>query len=105
MSKADKKAKVTAGMYDVVVSPVITEKSQMGVEFNKVTFAVAAWATKPQVKVAVEALFETKVEKINIINVKGKVKRFRGTIGKRSGVKKAVVTLAEGQTIDVAATA
>ncbi|PIR38867.1 MAG: 50S ribosomal protein L23 [Alphaproteobacteria bacterium CG11_big_fil_rev_8_21_14_0_20_39_49] len=105
MSKADKKAKVTAGMYDAVVSPVITEKSQMGVEFNKVTFVVAAWATKPQVKAAVETLFETKVEKVNIINVKGKVKRFRGTIGKRSNVKKAVVTLAEGQTIDVAATA
>lgn len=105
MAKADKKVKVTAGMYDVVVSPVITEKSQMGVEFNKVTFNVAPWATKPQVKAAIEGLFETKVEKVNIINNKGKVKRFRGTIGKRKDVKKAVITLAEGETIDVATTA
>jgi len=104
MAKADTKVNITAGMYDVIVSPVITEKSQLGVEFNKVTFNVAPWATKPQVKAAIEALFETKVEKVNIINNKGKVKRFRGVIGKRKDVKKAIITLAEGQTIDVAAT-
>jgi large subunit ribosomal protein L23 len=105
MAKAEKKAVVTAGMYDVIVSPVVTEKSQMGVEFNKVTFNIAPWATKPQVKQAVEKLFETKVEKVNVLNSKGKVKRFRGTIGKRNDVKKAIVTLAEGETIDVAASA
>lgn len=104
MAKADKKVNIFAGMYDVIVSPVITEKSQLGVEFNKVTFNVAPWATKPQIKVAIETLFETKVEKVNVINNKGKVKRFRGVIGKRKDVKKAVITLAEGQTIDVAAT-
>ena len=102
MAKAEKKVTATAGMYDAIVSPVITEKSQAGVEFNKMTFKVSPWATKSQVKEAVEALFETKVEKVNIINVKGKVKRFRGTFGKRKDVKKAVVTLVEGQSIDVA---
>jgi len=101
MAKKETKASVTPAMYDAVVSPVITEKSQMGAELNKFTFNVADWATKPQIKAAIESIFSTKVEKVNVINTKGKTKRFRGTLGKRKDIKKAVITLAEGQAIDV----
>lgn len=87
--------------YDVIKSPVVTEKSTMGGEFNQYTFRVAMDATKPQIKAAVEALFEKKVEKVNTLITKGKTKRFRGIKGRRADVKKAVVTLAEGQSIDV----
>lgn len=87
--------------YDVIVSPAITEKSTMASEFNQVVFNVARKATKPQIKAAVEALFGVKVTAVNTLLRKGKVKRFRGTVGKQSDVKKAVVTLAEGQSIDV----
>jgi large subunit ribosomal protein L23 len=106
MPKANKKEKtnITPVMYDAIVSPVITEKSQGAVELNKVTFKVATWATKQQIKEAVTAVFGVKVLKVNVINVKGKVKRFRGVVGKRKDEKKAVVSLAEGQTIDIAAT-
>ena len=88
--------------YDVIVSPAITEKSTMASEFNQVVFNVAKKATKPQIKAAVEALFSVKVMEVNTLVRKGKVKRFRGTIGQKSDVKKAVVTLAEGQSIDIA---
>lgn len=101
--KADKKAAVTPTLYDVLAGPVVTEKSQMGVEQNKITFKVAPWATKKQIKQAVEAIFEVAVTKVNVLTSKGKVKRFRGTIGKRKDEKKAVVTVAEGQNIDIAA--
>jgi large subunit ribosomal protein L23 len=104
MAKATKKANITPAMYDTILSPVITEKSQAGAENNKVTFKVAVWATKQQVKEAVSALFSVKVEKVNIINTQGKTKIFRGTRGKRKDEKKAIVSLAEGQTIDIAAT-
>lgn len=106
-AKKEAKAKTAAKvyMYDVIQSPVVTEKSQMGIELNKVTFRVSEDATKKSIKAAVEALFETKVEKVNVINVKGKTKRFRGVKGKRKDVKKAVVTLAKGETIDVASAA
>ncbi|MGD8326816.1 MAG: 50S ribosomal protein L23 [Sphingomonadales bacterium] len=87
--------------YDVIVGPVITEKSTMGSENNQVTFKVAPGATKPDIKAAVEALFDVKVEKVNTLVQKGKVKRFRGIKGRRSDVKKAVVTLKEGSSIDV----
>ena len=87
--------------YDVIVGPVITEKSTMGSEHNQVTFKVAPGATKPDIKAAVEALFDVKVEKVNTLVQKGKVKRFRGIKGRRSEVKKAVVTLKEGSSIDV----
>jgi len=87
--------------YDVIVGPVITEKSTMGSEHNQVTFKVAPGATKPDIKAAVEALFDVKVEKVNTLVQKGKVKRFRGIKGRRSDVKKAVVTLKEGSSIDV----
>ena len=89
-------------MYDVILSPVITEKSTLLSEHNQVVFRVAPTATKPEIKAAVEGLFNVKVTAVNTLNVKGKVKRFRGRLGKRSDVKKAVVTLAEGSTIDVA---
>ncbi|RED53730.1 50S ribosomal protein L23 [Aestuariispira insulae] len=87
--------------YQVILAPVITEKATMGSEHNQVTFKVAADATKPEIKAAVEGLFDVKVEGVNTLNTKGKVKRFRGRLGQRSGYKKAVVRLAEGQSIDV----
>ena len=88
--------------YDVIVSPAITEKSTMASEFNQVVFNVARKASKPEIKAAVEALFGVKVTGVNTLVRKGKEKRFRGTKGRQSDVKKAVVTLAEGQSIDVA---
>jgi Ribosomal protein L23 len=87
--------------YDVIVSPVITEKSTLASESNQVIFNVARKATKPEIKAAVEALFNVKVSAVNTLVRKGKVKRFRGTVGKQSDVKKAIVTLAEGHSIDV----
>ncbi|GHC63310.1 50S ribosomal protein L23 [Limoniibacter endophyticus] len=88
--------------YDVIVSPVITEKSTMASEVNQVVFNVANKATKPEIKAAVESLFGVKVLAVNTLVRKGKIKRFKGTIGRQSNVKKAIVTLAEGQSIDVA---
>jgi large subunit ribosomal protein L23 len=87
--------------YDVIVAPVITEKSTMLTEHNKVVFKVAPTATKPEIKAAVEALFGVKVTAVNTLVRKGKMKRFRGSVGRQSDAKRAVVTLAEGQTIDV----
>ena len=88
--------------YDVIVSPAITEKSTMASEQNQVVFNVARKASKPEIKAAVEALFGVKVMAVNTLVRKGKIKRFRGTVGRQSDVKKAVVTLADGQSIDVA---
>jgi large subunit ribosomal protein L23 len=88
--------------YDVIVSPAITEKSTMASEQNQVVFNVAKKASKPEIKAAVEALFGVKVTAVNTLVRKGKVKRFRGTVGQQSDVKKAIVTLADGQSIDVA---
>ncbi|PZO74017.1 MAG: 50S ribosomal protein L23 [Mesorhizobium amorphae] len=87
--------------YDVIVSPAITEKSTIASEQNQVVFNVAKKATKPEIKAAVEALFGVKVTGVNTLIRKGKVKRFRGTIGRQSDVKKAVVTLQDGDSIDV----
>ena len=87
--------------YDVIVAPVITEKATMLSEHNKVVFKVAKTATKPQIKAAVEGVFGVKVTAVNTLIQKGKTKRFRGRVGYRSDVKKAIVTLAEGQNIDV----
>jgi len=87
--------------YDIIRSPAITEKSTMASEQDKVIFNVAQTATKPQIKAAVEALFKVKVTAVNTLNRKGKTKRFRGVLGRTSDVKKAVVTLAAGQSIDV----
>ncbi len=87
--------------YDIIRSPVITEKSTLLSEHNQVMFNVAKTATKPEIKKAVEALFEVKVSAVNTLNRKGKTKRFRGIKGRQSDVKKAIVTLEEGQSIDV----
>ena len=88
-------------MYDLILGPVITEKSTQGGEHNQVTFRVRQEATKPQVKAAIEGLFGVKVKAVNTLNQKGKVKRFRGRLGKRNDVKKAIVTLEEGHSIDI----
>jgi large subunit ribosomal protein L23 len=87
--------------YELVLTPVITEKATMGGEHNQVSFRVPLKATKPEIKQAVEQLFKVKVKAVNTLRQKGKVKRFRGAVGKRSDVKKAIVTLAEGSTIDI----
>ena len=87
--------------YDIIVSPVITEKATNLTEQNKVVFRVSSKATKPQIKEAVEKLFDVKVTGVNTLVTKGKKKIFRGLRGQRSDVKKAIVTLAEGETIDV----
>ncbi len=87
--------------YDIVRRPIITEKATMASEANAVVFEVHIDATKPQVKEAVETLFGVKVKAVNTTITKGKVKRFRGMLGKRKDVKKAYVTLEEGNTIDV----
>ena len=87
--------------YDVIISPVITEKATLASEHNQVMFKVAKHATKPQIKEAVEKLFDVKVKSVNTHIRKGKVKAFKGTVGEQSEVKRAVVTLEEGHTIDV----
>jgi len=87
--------------YDVLLAPVITEKSTQGSEHNQVTFRVPLLATKPEIRVAVEKLFKVKVKNVNTLRQTGKVKRFRNTTGKRNDFKKAIVTLAEGESIDV----
>jgi large subunit ribosomal protein L23 len=87
--------------YDIIRSPVITEKSTAASEQDKVVFNVARTATKTEIKAAVEALFKVKVTGVNTLVRKGKTKRFRGIKGRQSDIKRAVVTLAEGQSIDV----
>jgi large subunit ribosomal protein L23 len=87
--------------YDVIVSPVITEKATNSSEHNKVVFKVALTATKPQIKEAVEKLFDVKVKSVNTLRRQGKWKAFKGRLGKQSDTKRAIVTLEEGQTIDV----
>lgn len=87
--------------YDVIRNPVITEKSTMASEHGQVVFDVAMDATKTEIKAAVEALFSVKVKAINTLVRKGKVKRFRGRVGVRNDVKKAIVTLVDGQSIDI----
>ena len=88
-------------LYDVIRAPLITEKSTMVSESNQVIFKVAMTATKPDIKEAVERLFNVKVLAVNTLIRKGKVKRFRGVKGQQSDFKKAIVTLQEGQTIDI----
>ena len=96
-----KKQEIDARHYDVVLAPHITEKSTLLSENNAVVFKVANDATKPQIKEAVEAIYDKKVVKVNTILTKGKTKRWRGKPYKRSDFKKAVVTLAEGEMIDI----
>ena len=87
--------------YDTIVRPVITEKATMSSENGQVSFVVRNDATKPEIKAAVEMLFDVKVVTVNTLITKGKIKMFRGRKGRRSDVKKAIVTLAEGQTIEI----
>jgi len=103
MIKKATKATVSAASYDIIRKPVITEKAMKGAEHSQVTFEVAMTATKPQIKAAVEAVFGVKVKSVNTVRQAGKTKMFRGTKGVRNEVKKAIVTLAEGQSIDVTA--
>ena len=87
--------------YDIIVAPVVTEKATVASEHNKVVFKVARTATKPQIKEAVEKLFDVKVKAVNTHVRKGKVKAFKGRVGVQSPVKRAIVTLQEGHKIDV----
>ena len=87
--------------YDIILSPVITEKATLASERSQVMFKVAHNATKPQIKEAVEKLFDVKVKSVNTHIRKGKVKAFKGTVGEQSPTKRAIVTLVEGHTIDV----
>jgi len=87
--------------YDVLIAPVVTEKATMASEHNKVVFKVARTATKPQIKEAVEKLFDVKVKNVNTLIRKGKVKITRGRRGEQSDIKRAIVTLEEGHRIDV----
>ena len=105
MSIRPKKPVVTrvsqAKAYDTIVRPVITEKATRSSENGQVSFVVRNDATKPEIKAAVEMLFDVKVVTVNTLITKGKIKMFRGRKGRRSDVKKAIVTLAEGQSIEI----
>ena len=92
---------IDPALYDVLSAPMITEKATMASQYNQVMFRVPLTATKTDIKRAVESLFKVSVTAVNTLITKGKVKRFRGMPGRRSDVKKAIVTLAEGQSIDV----
>jgi large subunit ribosomal protein L23 len=100
MAKAQVKMS-EARMYDIVRAPVITEKATLGSQHGQVTFRVPLDASKPEIKAAIEKLFGVKVTAVNTLRVEGKTKRFRGQVGKRRDYKKAFITLAAGQTIDV----
>ena len=89
--------------YKIILKPIVTEKATKLSEYNKVVFEVASKSNKNEIKGAVEKLFSVKVRAVNIINIKGKVKRFKGVLGKRNDIKKAVITLEEGNTIDISA--
>ncbi len=101
MAKKPAKAAVDTRHYDVVVAPHITEKATLLTEHNAVVFKVAKTATKPEIKAAIEALYGVSVKAVNTLVQKGKVKKWKGKPYTRSDVKKAVVTLAEGQSIDI----
>ena len=87
--------------FKIIIKPIVTEKSSLGAEYNQVTFLVNKMSTKKEIKLAIENIFQVKVKKVNTSIVKGKLKSFRGSLGKRSDYKKAFVTLEEGQTIDI----
>lgn len=96
-----KKQTVDARHYDVIIAPHITEKSTLASEQNAVVFKVAKDATKPQIKEAIEAIYDKKVVAVNTLVQKGKTKRWKGKAYQRTDVKKAIVTLAEGEMIDI----
>ncbi len=89
--------------YKIILNPLVTEKSTQQSEFNKMVFSVPVNATKLEVKSSIEKIFSVKVKSVNTILLKGKVKRFKGVLGRRSNTKKAIVTLAPGNTIDLSA--
>ena len=99
MAKA-KKQDASEANYNTIIAPHVTEKATLGSEHGQVTFKVAKTATKPQIKQAIENLFGVKVKAVNTMIQKGKTKRFKGVMGKRSDFKKAIITLEEGETID-----
>ena len=101
MAKKQTAAAIDNRHYDIVLAPHITEKSTMLSETNSVVFKVAGTASKPEIKAAVEALFNVTVTGVNTIVTKGKTKRWKGKPYQRSDMKKAIVTLAEGQSIDI----
>ena len=101
MAKATKKVEATEWMYEIISHPYVTEKSSMGSEHGQITFKVPKTATKPRIKEAVETLFNVEVTGVNTMIQKGKNKRFKGILGRRRDYKKAVITLKDGQTIDV----
>ena len=101
MAKKQEQGAIDLRHYDVIVGPHITEKSTLVSEHNAVVFKVAPNATKPAIKAAVEALFDVKVIGVNTLTQKGKTKRWKGAPYTRSDLKKAIVTLADGQSIDV----
>lgn len=100
MAAKKKDQKVAEWMYAVIRSPLVTEKTTRGSEHNQVTFKVNKEFTKPQIKQAVEVLFDVKVKSVNTLIQQGKMKMFKGRKGFRSDAKKAIVTLADGQAID-----
>ena len=103
-SKAQPKVAVSSERtFEILRRPLVTEKTTLGAEFNQYSFEVANDAAKPEIKAAVEAVFGVKVKAVNTMITKGKVKRFRGKLGQRSDVKKAIVTLQAGQIIDLGA--
>lgn len=101
MAEAKKKQEVQEWMYEIIRTPHVTEKATLGSEHGQVSFIVPMDATKPRIALAVETLFKVKVKAVNTLIQKGKNKRFKGIAGRRSDMKKAVVSLEEGQTIDV----
>jgi large subunit ribosomal protein L23 len=103
MAKTEKKLVATPRSFDILRKPVISEKAAKLAETNAVAFEVAADATKTEIALAIETLYKVKVKKVNIVNTKGKVKSFKGRTGTRNAVKKAYITLADNQKIDVMA--
>jgi large subunit ribosomal protein L23 len=103
MSKDTTPKKPTPAQYEIVQAPAITEKSTLGSQHSQITFKVPLSASKPEIKAAVEALYKVKVKAVNTSILKGKEKRFKGILGRRSDIKKAIITLEAGQTIDISA--
>ena len=101
--KAIQKTMNEEKLYEVIRAPIVTEKATNLTQFNKYVFKVATWATKPEIKEACEKLFKVEVVSVNTISNKGKTKRFKGRLGRRSDAKKAIITLKQGQTIDMSA--
>ena len=89
-------------IYDIILSPIVTEKTNNQLNNRKYSFSIDGSASKEDIKKSIETIFGVDVEKVNIINTEGKVKRFKGTIGKRSSIKKAIVTIKDGQEINFA---